>query len=301
MTRSQFLKNISTPTGRIDVVIDTDACNEVDDQFAISYLLRSTEKLNTVALYAAPYSFPGICDTDEGMERSYAEILKLLELAGEADKPAFRGSARYLSSNTEAVESDAARDLASRAMSYSPEHPLYVVAIGAPTNIASAIIMNPAITENIVIVWLGGHGHELGWTDEFNMRQDLIATRIIMSGKAPFVQIPCQCVSNAFSVSAPELREYLLGKNPLADYLASNVLSAHREDNSCWDRVLWDVVAVGWLLNDSDRFMLTKIMPIRKPDDAFVYVDDPDAPLGAYVNIVFKGALMTDMVKKLGR
>ena len=36
MTKEQYLKNLSVPSGKIDVVLDTDAFNEVDDQFAIS-------------------------------------------------------------------------------------------------------------------------------------------------------------------------------------------------------------------------------------------------------------------------
>ena len=55
MNKEQYLKNLETPAGKIDVVIDTDTYNEVDDQYAVSYLLRSKEKLNTVALYAAPF------------------------------------------------------------------------------------------------------------------------------------------------------------------------------------------------------------------------------------------------------
>ena len=39
LSEQQRLKNLSVPVGKIDVVLDTDACNEIDDQFAISYLL----------------------------------------------------------------------------------------------------------------------------------------------------------------------------------------------------------------------------------------------------------------------
>jgi hypothetical protein len=56
MTSEQRMINLSAPKGNIDVVIDTDAYNEIDDQFAIAYLLRSTEKLNTRAIYAAPFT-----------------------------------------------------------------------------------------------------------------------------------------------------------------------------------------------------------------------------------------------------
>lgn len=55
MTREQFLRNLETPTSPVDVVLDTDAFNEVDDRYAIAYLLRSKEKLNEKAIYAAPY------------------------------------------------------------------------------------------------------------------------------------------------------------------------------------------------------------------------------------------------------
>lgn len=36
MTNEQRIKNLSVPRGNVDVVLDTDAYNEIDDQFAIS-------------------------------------------------------------------------------------------------------------------------------------------------------------------------------------------------------------------------------------------------------------------------
>ena len=39
----------------VDIVIDTDAYNEVDDQFAIAWALRSTERIHVEAVYAAPF------------------------------------------------------------------------------------------------------------------------------------------------------------------------------------------------------------------------------------------------------
>ena len=40
MTKEQFLKNLLPPEGNVDVVLDTDTYNEVDDQFAIGWLLN---------------------------------------------------------------------------------------------------------------------------------------------------------------------------------------------------------------------------------------------------------------------
>mgnify|MGYP000668285092 FL=1 len=55
MDESQYRKNLKVPLHRVDVVLDTDAFNEIDDQFAIAYLMNSGEKLNPAAIYAAPF------------------------------------------------------------------------------------------------------------------------------------------------------------------------------------------------------------------------------------------------------
>ncbi len=68
------------PTGRCDVVIDTDAANEIDDQFAIVHALLS-DVLNVEAVYAAPFHPPWTetSGPDEGMELSYAVGAWLLD------------------------------------------------------------------------------------------------------------------------------------------------------------------------------------------------------------------------------
>ena len=73
------LDNLKVPNRKVDVVLDTDAYNEIDDQFAIAYLLLNKDKLNTKALYAAPFYNTRSSGPKEGMEKSYDEIFKLLQ------------------------------------------------------------------------------------------------------------------------------------------------------------------------------------------------------------------------------
>ena len=68
MTDLLRIKNLSVPQGMVDVVLDSDAYNEIDDQFAISYLLKSKEKLNTKAIYAAPFLNERSVSPADGME-----------------------------------------------------------------------------------------------------------------------------------------------------------------------------------------------------------------------------------------
>ena len=156
MTNEERIKNLSVPSGKIDVVLDTDAYNEIDDQFAISYMMKSKEKINVKAICAAPFYNAHSEDPKDGMEKSYDEILKLLSLMKE-NVNVFMGAEKYLDDEESPVISDASKMMAELSNDYSPEKPLYVVAIGAITNVASALLINPKMKNNVVVVWLGGH------------------------------------------------------------------------------------------------------------------------------------------------
>ena len=300
MTNEQRMKNLSVPKGRVDVVLDTDAYNEIDDQFAISYLIKSKEKLNTKAIYAAPFFNANSENPKDGMEKSYNEIFKLLSLLDEK-YDVYKGSEKYLDNEKIPVISPAAEDLVQRAKKYSPQNPLYVVAIGAITNIASAILLNPDIIENIVVVWLGGHAHHYHNTKEFNMYQDVAAARVVMQSGVPFVQLPCMGVVDKFAVSKQELEFWLKGKNKLADYLASNTIEAAESyaKGRVWTRVIWDVTAVAWLLNESDRFMDSRIVPTPIPTYDNFYATDYNGYPMQYVYNINRDNLMNDLFEKL--
>ncbi len=299
MTKEQRLKNLQVPQGRVDVVLDTDAFNEIDDQFAIAYLLKSKDKLNTKAIYAAPFHNSNSQSAKDGMEMSYDEILKLLDFMDE-HVDVFKGSEDYLKDESTPVMSPAALDLAKRCEDYSPENPLYVVAIGAITNVASAILLNKKMIENTVIVWLGGHAHHFHDTAEFNMKQDIAAARIVMGSGVPFVQLPCKGVVSGFTISQPELEYWFMGKNKIADYLAQNTIAAASKyaTGKPWTRVIWDVTAVAWLLDNDSTFMQSRIIPTRLPDYNNIYEDELDIDM-CYVYYINRDKLWEDVINKI--
>lgn len=300
MTEEQRLKNLCVPTGAIDVVLDTDTFNEIDDQFAIAYLLRAGADIRTAAIYAAPFFNANSTSPADGMEKSYDEIHKVLALLG-ASVPVFRGSTQFLPDEKTPVVSAAAEDLAARAMRYSPKHPLYIVAIGAITNIASALLLAPQIAENCVVVWLGGNARHYADNREFNLMQDIAAARVVMQSGVPFVQLPCLGVVDAFTLSKPEIEYWLLGKNPLADYLGKNtIVAAEKYARGAWTRVIWDVTAVAWLCNAGDRFMASRLLPTALPTYDHRYAAADGATM-RYVYSIHRDALMTDLIEKICR
>lgn len=293
-------QNLSVPSGKIDMVLDTDAYNEVDDQFAIAYALFSKEKLNVKAFFAAPFLNGKSVSPKDGMEKSYNEILKLLSLIN-VSVPVYKGSERYLDNETTPVISEAAQKICELSKNYSEEKPLYVVAIGAITNVASALLMHPEIKDKIVVVWLGGHSRDYSDTKEFNMQQDIAATRVVMESGVAFVQLPCYGVVDVFRVSSLEYREFFKGKNQLCDYLVSVVeqeVSTYVE-SEIWTRVVWDVTAVAWLLNDGERFMKQRVEDVVLPGYDFKYAEKLEGKKMTYVYRIKRDPLLIDLVKKL--
>lgn len=305
MKREQYLKNLSVPEGKIDVVLDTDAYNEIDDQFAIGYMLRNTQKFNIKGICAAPFLNGKSTCASDGMEKSYNEIRKLLSLAEMSglENSVFKGSEEFLKDEKTAVRSEAADFIAALADDYSPEKPLYIVAIGAITNVASALLKNPKMTENCVVVWLGGHGvHMPLAASEFNMKQDIAAARVVFGCGIPLVQLPCGGVVDHFLTSKYELEHWLKGKNALCDYLYNNTV---QEADSYaagkpWTRVIWDVTAVAWLLNENSKFMAERLMPSPIPEYDGHYAFDSNRHLIKYVYNINRDSLFEDLFNKLG-
>ena len=301
MTDTERIEKLSPPSYIADAVLDTDAYNEIDDQYAIAYMLKSPERVNLKAIYAAPFSNPKSgYNAGKGMELSYNEIEKILAIT-EDKLPVFRGSESFLKDEKTPVISDAASDLAKRAMKYSKEKPLYVVAIGAITNIASAILINPEITERIVVIWLGGHARHFADTKEFNMFQDIASARVVMGSGAPFVQLPCMGVVSEFRLSHGEIEKWLLGKTALSDYLGMTAVNEAESYASGrpWTRIIWDVCAVAWLFNGEGRFMRSRNERILLPSYEGYYESEPLPYTMKYIYSINRDELMYDLIKKI--
>ncbi|MCI8441390.1 MAG: nucleoside hydrolase [Provencibacterium sp.] len=298
-----LLKRLEKPARPVDVVIDTDTYNEIDDQYALSYLIKSDRRLKLQAIYAAPFFNHRSKSPQDGMEKSYQEILHILSLLERRDlEPCvYKGSARYLPSESEPVRSPAAEHLAKLAMNYTPERPLYAVAIGAITNVASALLINPEIRDRLVLIWLGGNAHH--WPDnrEFNLMQDVAAARVVFGCGMALVQLPCAGVVSSFTTSGPELEHWLRGKNELCDYLLDYTTSQALADGgiSCWTRVIWDVTAVGWLM-DGD-FMQDRLEHSPIPEYDHRYAFDPTRHFIRYVYHINRDRLFESLFKTLAK
>jgi purine nucleosidase len=239
-------QRLAPPAGPVQMVLDTDTYNEIDDQFAVVYSLLS-EGVHVEAIYAAPFFNARSSGPGDGMRKSYDEILRLLERLGRAHEGfVFHGSDRYLGRPDTPVRSEATEDLIARAMA-PRDGPLYVAAIGAITNVASALLLAPEIAERVVVVWLGGHPQYWPHSREFNLQQDVPAAQVIFNSGVPVVQIPCKNVAEHLRTTLPEMAAYVKGRGAIGDYLYQTY-EDYFEDHTARSKVIWDISTIAYLL-----------------------------------------------------
>jgi purine nucleosidase len=233
---------------RLSMVLDTDTFNEIDDQFALAYALLSPDRLDLQAVYAAPFGNDST-DPATGMRQSYDEILRVLDrFDRDPDGFVFAGSERWLSDVGAAVPSAAADDLIARARRHGDDEVLYVVAIGAPTNVSSALLAAPDIARTIVVVWLGGNPTTWPTAHEYNLEQDVAASRVLLDSGVPLVHVPCVNVTEHLRTTLAEVDAFVRPAGRIGAYLAK-IFEAYRDDHFARSKVIWDVGAVAWLVN----------------------------------------------------
>ncbi|HEX5737493.1 MAG TPA: nucleoside hydrolase, partial [Hydrogenophaga sp.] len=271
-----YHQRLAPPIGPVRVVIDTDAANEIDDQFALAWAMRRPDRLDVVGLYATPFSFahrrsflplappddPAFAPPGVGMARSFDEIHRVLDVLGDpvslaAKARVFRGSEGYLAGPQQPLHSEAVDHLIATAREHSVDGPpLYVMALGCVTNIVSALMLAPDLIDRIVVVWTSGYPSHAPWPNtSFNLEQDLWASQWLFDCGVPLVYLPGYHVGAQLRLSLPEMQRHVQGRGAIGDELHRlythnplwSILGQNGAEPYSW--VIWDIICVAWLLN----------------------------------------------------
>ena len=196
---------------KVNVILDTDTYNECDDQFALSYLIKSKDLFNIEAITVAPYSHTKRnVKVKDGQELSYNEILKICNwLNFKTNNKVFKGSMDYIQNGYDET--------------------------------------NDAVNK-IEIIWLGGN--ELGYKDnlEYNFRQDVEAVKIVFESEVKLTILPCKNIVSELRIDINTLKKYLKNKSELCNYLIERFYNDgyHGIQES---RVIWDISVIAYMIN----------------------------------------------------
>ena len=297
---TKILNLLKPRSGVVRAILDTDTYNEIDDQFALVQMMLSNERIKVEGIYAAPFSMNERADNPEkGMELSYDEILRLLERINVSHENfVFKGVKEYVGSTKKVVEAPAVDELIKKAHEGSTDNPLYVIAIGAISNVASALIKDPSIKEKIVVIWLGGNALYWPHSYDFNLKQDVGGAQILFDCGVPLVMVPCAGVTTHLTTTVPEVEKYIEPHGEIGKFLAMR-FKEYSDDHKGWSKELWDMAAVAWLINE--EWTPTNIIPSPILSDNMTWSVDHRRHSIKIVSMLNRDEIIKDFIFKLER
>jgi len=282
------------------LIIDTDAKNEADDQYAIVHALLSPT-LDIRGLVAAHF---GTRRTDESMRESREEIDLLLGLMDRTGSVVVADGAPAAlidertpspSAGSRLIIDEAAKD----------EGTLYVAFLGPLTDMASALLEDPTLQDrDVVVVWVGGPSYDglvAGYRPEFNLSNDIAAANVVMDSRVPVWQIPMS-VYTMIAVGHEELRQRVEPLGELGAYLVRQLVEFNSTvpDLMMDYRSLGDSPAIGAVMNPLGALWRDRPAP-RFADDGEMRPEDPGRRLIRVCESVDTRWLLEDMFAKLRR
>jgi len=258
---------------RIPVVLSTDVGNEVDDQWAIVYLLLQPKfEVKGILSAHAPSLRPPAGKVSLGILRSVVEE----RMGMSVHPPLIEGGSVPLQSKTKPLSSPAVDFLIAASQGYSEGNRLQVLNIGAITDVASAILQDPTIVRRIRVLNMGFNNAEKGG-NEFNIANDPIAMQVVLESEVPLVTGPGDVCRRDLALTLDVARKMVAGRGAIGEWLWTefqdwyyrHVKPLRKEDYSKpW--MIWDNIVLAHLLGMTEsredvRPVMSEAMELSRP------------------------------------
>ncbi|MDH5380977.1 MAG: nucleoside hydrolase [Cyclobacteriaceae bacterium] len=213
--RNKDHDNVQKEDGRISVIIDTDANNELDDQHALAYLFLNRDIFDVVGVTVNATRGGG------PVEEHYKEAERIMKFCKVSDdfplKMGANGNFEEIAQNIEAESYDG-KDAVQFIIEESrkPRNgKLVLLPVGKLTNIALALKKAPDIADKVRIVWLGSNYPDPG---EYNLENDIPSMEYVLQQNVQFEMVTVRfgkpSGSDAVRVTPEDIQEKLAGKGP---------------------------------------------------------------------------------------
>ncbi len=165
---------------RYPIIVDSDVSNEIDDEFALSYLfsfLNAQIEAITIAPHFRLKSDVKDVDLEVNVERSYNKAVQIAKLTRpELIEKIYKGDVAFRDYG-EGQVSEAVRRIISVC---KRNKEVVFISLGACTNLAHALEIEPKIASRIKLYALMGEllPNKIG--QEFNLSQDFQSTKIVL-------------------------------------------------------------------------------------------------------------------------
>jgi purine nucleosidase len=201
--------------GEIPVILSTDVGNEIDDQWAVAYMLVNPEfdVLGIISAQAPTVRPPSAHTT-------YLVLLDEVEnRLGMATHPALlEGSSLPLDNAKTPRTNDGVDFIVQSSKRFSSNNRLTVLTIGAATDVASAILEDPSIVNRIRVVAMGFSGWPKG-SNEYNVDNDIKAWQVILRSDTPVVVGAGDVCRAHLALTLDQARNLVSSQGPVGEWL----------------------------------------------------------------------------------
>lgn len=245
-----------------NIILDTDLYNEIDDQIALAYVLKSKDALNLEAVTIAPFT-KGEYNTKTSIDKSYEVAKKVFKMCNEQNNEIiFKGATEYFTN-----DSNQTNEAVNKIIQIAKKNDkTYILSIGCITNIALAIKKEPSIINKIEVIWLGTNFLFMK-NNDFNFRQDVEAVRYVLDNKVNITIIPTYPVSYGLMISKYELESRIKNANELCNYFCDIFTDDYGTKQV--RRVIWDISTVAYMINREWFETMEISCPRIKEDTSF--------------------------------
>lgn len=228
------------------VIVDADTANEIDDLYAI---VRASVAPEFQVEGVTSAHFTRSTESNDTVYKSQElneQLLTAMNLHETIPHPV--GGDRSMSAADMPVDSPAARLIIERAHAGSPDDKLVVIALGACTNLASALLLDPTIESKVVFAFIDGDYKNGQWGPGiFNWRNDIHAVKAIFESEVEYIHMPARSVSIDMKLTKQDVDHYLKGRGGVWDLLVERWETFPRTAKS-QEKVMWDVALIEALL-----------------------------------------------------
>jgi len=241
MTIARQVPEPPSSASRFRLLIDTDAANEIDDLYAVALAINAPDRIALEGFVAT--HFAGKAGPDS-TEQSYQLLLEELEVAGREGEFVVKRGGHPMQYPGTPTESEGAEFIIERARAGSEDDPLWVVGLGAATNLASAILMAPDVASRVRFVFHARN--EFNWperTTQFNVIGDIIAAQTLLECEAPLVWFD---TGTDLTLPMEETEKRLAPLSPLGKFL--HEYRHKREHYMSPKKGFFDVGDIAWLM-----------------------------------------------------
>jgi inosine-uridine nucleoside N-ribohydrolase len=292
-----FLGATAAGWAKIPVILSTDIGNEIDDQWAATYMLTNPdfEVLGVISAHA-----PSLPDPSAHYTFEVLKDLVEVRLGMSVHPPLFEGSSLPLAGNATPRMNAGVEFIVNTSRKFSSANRLTVLTIGAATDVASAVLSDPTIADRIRVIAMGFNNSKNA--DEYNVQNDVRAWQVLLGSRVPLVIGPGDVCRADLALDFDQAKKLISSHGPVGAWLWEeykawyfrNVKPLRRDDFSKpW--YIWDIITLAYLEGMTSQESMAR----ERLNPDFTLTSAGGGPPIQWITHVDSQRLWTDFLKKL--